>query len=63
MQILIRNIDRNLTQPEIVCLFRKYGRVNSCVIVKLILNKINVLEILFSYVISELSFMGKWVGF
>ena len=34
MQILIRNIDRNLTQPEIVCLFRKYGRVNSCVIVK-----------------------------
>lgn len=34
VQILIRNIDRNLTQPEIVCLFRKYGRVNSCVIVK-----------------------------
>ena len=34
MQILIRNIDRKLTQPEIVCLFRKYGRVTSCVIVK-----------------------------
>lgn len=34
MQILIRNIDRGLTQPEIVCHFRKYGRVNSCVLVK-----------------------------
>ncbi len=34
MQILIRNIDRNLTQPEIVCLFRKHGRVTTCVIVK-----------------------------
>jgi RNA recognition motif-containing protein len=34
VQILIRNIDRKLTQPEIVCLFRKHGRVNSCVIVK-----------------------------
>jgi RNA recognition motif-containing protein len=34
LQILIRNIDRSLTQPEIVCLFRKYGRVSSCVIVK-----------------------------
>ncbi|MFN7341699.1 MAG: RNA recognition motif domain-containing protein, partial [bacterium] len=34
MQILIRNIDRKLTQPEIVCLFRKHGKVNSCVIVK-----------------------------
>jgi RNA recognition motif-containing protein len=34
VQILIRNIDRKLTQPEIVCLFRKYGRVTSCVIVK-----------------------------
>lgn len=34
MQILIRNIDRKLTQPEIVCLFRKHGRVSSCVIVK-----------------------------
>lgn len=34
LQILIRNIDRNLTQPEIVCHFRKYGRVKSCVLVK-----------------------------
>jgi len=34
VQILIRNIDRNLTQPEIVCLFRKHGRVTTCVIVK-----------------------------
>ncbi len=34
MQILIRNIDRKLTQPEIVCLFRKHGRVTTCVIVK-----------------------------
>jgi RNA recognition motif-containing protein len=34
LQILIRNIDRALTQPEIVCHFRKYGRVRSCEIVK-----------------------------
>jgi len=34
VQILIRNIDRKLTQPEIVCLFRKYGKVTSCVILK-----------------------------
>lgn len=34
MQILIRNIDRNLAQPEIVCLFRKFGKVRSCEIVK-----------------------------
>lgn len=34
MQILIRNIDRKLTQPEIVCLFRKHGKVTSCTIVK-----------------------------
>lgn len=34
MQILIRNIDRKLTQPEIVCLFRKHGKVTSCSIVK-----------------------------
>lgn len=34
MQILIRNIDRSLTQPEIVCHFRKYGKVRSCEIVK-----------------------------
>jgi len=34
LQILIRNIDRKLTQPEIVCLFRKYGKVRSCEIVK-----------------------------
>ncbi|MDP4847894.1 MAG: RNA-binding protein [Akkermansiaceae bacterium] len=34
LQILIRNIDRSLTQPEIVCHFRKYGRVSSCVVVK-----------------------------
>jgi RNA recognition motif-containing protein len=34
VQILIRNIDRKLAQPEIVCLFRKFGRVSSCEIVK-----------------------------
>ena len=34
MQILIRNIDRKLTQPEIVCWFRKHGKVTSCVLVK-----------------------------
>jgi RNA recognition motif-containing protein len=34
VQILIRNIDRKLTQPEIVCLFRKHGKVTSCTIVK-----------------------------
>lgn len=34
MQILIRNIDRSLTQPEIVCHFRKFGRVKSCEVVK-----------------------------
>jgi len=34
MQILIRNIDRSLTQPEIVCHFRKFGRVKSCDLVK-----------------------------
>ena len=34
MQILIRNIDRKLAQPEIVCLFRKFGKVRSCEIVK-----------------------------
>jgi RNA recognition motif-containing protein len=34
VQILIRNIDRKLSQPEIVCLFRKHGKVTSCVIVK-----------------------------
>lgn len=34
MQILIRNIDRSLTQPEIVCHFRKFGKVKSCEIVK-----------------------------
>ncbi|QTN31919.1 RNA-binding protein [Akkermansiaceae bacterium] len=34
MQILIRNIDRSLTQPEIVCHFRKFGKVKSCEVVK-----------------------------
>ena len=30
LQILIRNIDRKLTQPEILDLFRKFGSVHSC---------------------------------
>jgi len=34
VQILIRNIDRNLAQPDIVKHFRKFGRVSSCVLVK-----------------------------
>lgn len=34
MQILIRNIDRSLSQPEIVCHFRKFGKVKSCDLVK-----------------------------
>lgn len=34
LHILIRNIDRSLSQPEIVCHFRKYGRVKSCEVVK-----------------------------
>jgi RNA recognition motif-containing protein len=34
MQILIRNIDRSLTQPEIACQFRKFGMVKSCELVK-----------------------------
>lgn len=29
MQILIRNLDRKLTQPEILEIFRKHGKVSS----------------------------------
>jgi RNA recognition motif-containing protein len=30
LQILIRNIDRKLTQPEVLELFQKFGKVQSC---------------------------------
>ena len=30
MQILVRNIDRKLNQPEILALFQKFGKVKSC---------------------------------
>ncbi|MFM2196800.1 MAG: hypothetical protein RLZZ505_232 [Verrucomicrobiota bacterium] len=33
MQILIRNIDRNLSEAQISELFRKYGKVSSCTLV------------------------------
>lgn len=29
MQILIRNLDRKITQPQLIDLFKKYGRVES----------------------------------
>lgn len=29
LQILIRNLDRKLTEPEVLDLFRKYGKVKS----------------------------------
>ncbi len=30
MQILVRNIDRKLSQSEILALFQKFGKVKSC---------------------------------
>lgn len=30
MQILVRNIDRKLSQPEVLALFQKFGKVKSC---------------------------------
>jgi RNA recognition motif-containing protein len=30
MQILVRNLDRKLSQPELLALFQKYGKVKSC---------------------------------
>ncbi len=33
MQILIRNIDRSLSQEQITELFRKHGKVTSCTLV------------------------------
>ena len=34
MKILVRNLDRNVTDAEILDLFKAYGKVESCVLVK-----------------------------
>ena len=34
MKILVRNLDRNVTDAEILDLFKTYGKVESCVVVK-----------------------------
>ena len=34
MKILVRNLDRNVTDVEILDLFKAYGKVESCVVVK-----------------------------
>ena len=34
MKILVRNLDRLVTDSEILDLFKAYGKVNSCVVVK-----------------------------
>ena len=34
MKILVRNLDRNVTDAEILDLFKAYGKVESCVVVK-----------------------------
>ena len=34
MKILVRNLDRNVTDAKILDLFKAYGKVESCVVVK-----------------------------
>ena len=34
MKILVRNIDRLVTDAEVLDLFKAYGKVDSCVVVK-----------------------------
>jgi len=34
MKILVRNLDRLVTEAEILDLFKAYGKVDSCVVVK-----------------------------
>ena len=34
MKILVRNLDRNVTDAEILDLFKAYGKVESCVVFK-----------------------------
>ncbi|ENU22480.1 hypothetical protein F993_02934 [Acinetobacter proteolyticus] len=34
MKILVRNLDRSVTDAEILDLFKAYGKVESCVVVK-----------------------------
>ncbi|MEB6676737.1 RNA recognition motif domain-containing protein [Acinetobacter haemolyticus] len=34
MKILVRNLDRSVTDEEVLELFKQYGKVESCVVVK-----------------------------
>ncbi|MCH7335558.1 RNA-binding protein [Acinetobacter sp. NIPH 2699] len=34
MKILVRNLDRSVTDAEVLELFKPYGKVESCVVVK-----------------------------
>ena len=34
MKILVRNLDRGVTDAEVLDLFKAYGKVESCVVVK-----------------------------
>lgn len=34
MKILVRNLDRSVTEAEVLDLFKTYGKVDSCVVVK-----------------------------
>jgi len=34
MKILVRNLDRSVTDAEVLDLFKAYGKVESCVVVK-----------------------------
>ncbi|EFF83641.1 hypothetical protein HMP0015_0856 [Acinetobacter haemolyticus ATCC 19194] len=34
MKILVRNLDRSVTDAEVLELFKQYGKVESCVVVK-----------------------------
>ncbi|MEE9902299.1 MAG: RNA-binding protein [Acinetobacter haemolyticus] len=34
MKILVRNLDRSVTDTEVLELFKQYGKVESCVVVK-----------------------------
>ncbi|QER40631.1 RNA-binding protein [Acinetobacter suaedae] len=34
MKILVRNLDRSVTDTEVLDLFKAYGKVESCVVVK-----------------------------
>lgn len=34
MKILVRNLDRSVTDAEVLELFKPYGRVDTCVVIK-----------------------------